>query len=44
MASIKQKTAAQKSGRLYTLVGFLVILLAFVAVTFFLLTRSSRNE
>ena len=34
----------QKSGRLYATVGFLVILLAFVAVTFFLITKESRNE
>jgi twitching motility protein PilJ len=44
MTSTEYKPAAQKSGRLYTLVGFLVLLLAFVAVTFFLLTRESRNE
>ena len=34
----------QKSGRLYAMVGFLVLLLAFVAVTFFLITKESRNE
>ena len=34
----------QKSGRLFALVGFLVILLAFVAVTFFLITKQSQNE
>ena len=38
------RPAAHRSGRLYTLVGFLVVLLAFVAVPFFLLTRASRNE
>ena len=38
------KPASQKSGSLYALVGFLVLLLAFVAVTFYLLTRESRNE
>ena len=30
--------------RLYTMVGFLVLLLAFVATTFFLITKESRNE
>jgi twitching motility protein PilJ len=44
MSATNFKPAIQKSGRLYTMVGFLVILLAFVAVTFFLLTRDSRNE
>lgn len=44
MTSTDYKPAAQKSSRLYTMVGFLVILLAFVAVTFYLLTRESRNE
>ena len=44
MTSTNYKPAAQKSSRLYTMVGFLVILLAFVAVTFYLLTRESRNE
>jgi twitching motility protein PilJ len=44
MTSANYKPTNQKSGRLYALVGFLVILLAFVAVTFFLLTRESRNE
>ena len=38
------KPTAQKSGGLYALVGLLVILLVFVAVTFYLLTRESRNE
>ncbi|NCF61344.1 MAG: hypothetical protein GWP58_00710 [Gammaproteobacteria bacterium] len=38
------KPSTQKSGRLYAMVGFLVILLAFVAVTFFLITKESRNE
>ncbi len=44
MTSTNYKPAAQKSSRLYALVGFLVLLLAFVAVTFYLLTRESRNE
>ena len=38
------KPTAQKSGGLYALVGLLVILLVFVAVTFYLLTKESRNE
>jgi twitching motility protein PilJ len=38
------KPPAQKSGRLYAMVVFLLLLLAFVAVTFFLITRESRNE
>ena len=45
MTSTSFKPATQqKSGRLYALVGFLVLLLAFVAVTFFLITKESRNE
>jgi twitching motility protein PilJ len=45
MTSTNFKPAAQqKSGRLYAMVGFLVLLLAFVAVTFFLITKESRNE
>jgi len=44
MTSTSFKPSAQKSGLLYAMVGFLVILLAFVAVTFFLLTRDSRIE
>ena len=38
------KPATQRSGGLYAMVGFLVLLLAFVAVTFFLITKQSRNE
>ena len=34
----------QKSIRLYAMVGFLVLLLAFVAITFFLISMESRNE
>ena len=34
----------QKSGRLYAIIGFLVLLLAFVAITFYLITKESRNE
>ena len=44
MKSTQDRTAVQKSGRLYTMVGLLVLLLAFVAVTFYLLTRESRNQ
>ena len=44
MTSTEYKPAANRSGRLYALVGFLVLLLGFVAVTFYLLTSESRNE
>jgi twitching motility protein PilJ len=44
MTSTSIRTLAEKSGLIYTTVGFLVLLLAFVAVTFFLLTRESRVE
>ena len=44
MNSTPERTTAQKTGRLYAMVGLLVLLLAFVAVTFYLLTRESRNE
>ena len=44
MKSTNYETADQKSGGLYAMVGFLVILLMFVAVTFYLLTSESRNE
>jgi twitching motility protein PilJ len=44
MTSTNSKTQAQKPGRLYAMVGFLVMLLAFVAVTFFLITKESRDE
>jgi twitching motility protein PilJ len=44
MTSSSLKPSALRSGRLYAMVVFLVLLLAFVAVTFFLLTRDSRNE
>ena len=44
MTSTEYKPTAQKSGRLYALVGFLVLLLGFVAVTFYLITVESRNE
>ena len=43
MTSTNYKPVKQKPGRLYAMVGFLVLLLAFVAVTFFLLTTESRN-
>jgi twitching motility protein PilJ len=44
MSTPQFKPAAQRSRLLYTMVVFLVVLLAFVAVTFFLLTRDSRIE
>ena len=44
MTTTRFKSTAEKPRLLYTMVGFLVLLLAFVAVTFFLLTRESRIE
>jgi twitching motility protein PilJ len=44
MTTTNYKPAVQRSGLLYTMVGFMVLLLAFVAVTFYLLTRDSRIE
>ena len=44
MTSTAFKPAAQRSYRLYMMVFFLVVLLTFVAITFFLITRDSRNE
>ena len=44
MTSTRTKPLAEKSGLIYTTVGLLVLLLAFVAVTFYLLTRESRIE
>jgi len=44
MSTTQFKPAMQKSRLLYAMVGFLVILLAFVAVTFFQLTRDGRVE
>jgi twitching motility protein PilJ len=44
MTATRYKSADQKSGRLYMMAGFLVLLLGFVAVTFFLITKESRNE
>jgi twitching motility protein PilJ len=43
-STIFKPATQQKSGRLYAMVGFLVLLLAFVAITFFLITKESRNE
>jgi len=43
-AKSTKKPSSQKSGRLYAMVGFLIALLAFVAVTFFLITEESQNE
>ncbi len=44
MKSESSRPALQRSGLLYIMVGLLVFLLAFVAVTFFLITRDSRNQ
>ena len=44
MTTTSSKSTAEKPRLLYTMVGFLMLLLAFVAVTFFLLTRESRIE
>jgi twitching motility protein PilJ len=44
MTTDVNKPATQRSGRLYIMVGLLVFLLAFVAVTFYLITRESRNQ
>jgi len=44
MSMTNLKLSAQKSGGLYAMVGLLVILLVFVAVTFYLITKESRNE
>jgi twitching motility protein PilJ len=38
------KPSTLKSGGLYAMVGLLVILFMFVAVTFYLITKESRNE
>jgi len=44
MTTSNFKSSARKSGGLYALVGLLVILLVFVALTFYLITKDSRNE
>jgi len=44
MKTETSRPALQRSGLLYIMVGLLVFLLAFVAVTFFLITRDSRNQ
>ena len=44
MTTSKVKLSIRKSGGLYALVGLLVILLVFVAVTFYLITKDSKNE
>lgn len=44
MTTSNFKPSTQKSGVLYSLVGLLVILLVFVAVTFYLIIKDSRNE
>jgi len=44
MTANEFKASAQKSSLLYAMIALLVLLLAFVAVTFYLLTRDSRIE
>jgi twitching motility protein PilJ len=44
MTSETIKPAHQRPGRLYIMVGLLVFLLAFVAITFYLITRDSRLQ
>ncbi len=44
MTTLNFKLSAQKSSGLYALVSLLVILLIFVAVTFYLITNDSRNQ
>ena len=44
MTIMNFKLSAQKSSGLYALVSLLVILLIFVAVTFYLITNDSRNQ
>ncbi len=44
MRTMNFKTSLLKSSGLYVVVGLLVMLLAFVAVTFYLITNDSRNE
>ncbi len=44
MTTDASKPIQQRSGRLYIVVGLLVFLLAFVAVTFYLITRESRYQ
>ena len=44
MTTSKFRYLVRKSGEIYVLLGVLVILLVFVAVTFYLITKDSRNE
>jgi len=44
MTASNFKSAARKSGELFALLGILVVLLVFVAVTFYFITKDSRNE
>ena len=44
MTTDATKAAPQRSGRLFIMVGLLVFMLAFVAVTFYLITRESRHQ
>jgi twitching motility protein PilJ len=44
MTNEASKQPQQRSGRLYIMVGLLVFMLAFVAVTFYLITRESQHQ
>jgi len=44
MTTDATKQAPQRSGRLYIMIGLLMFLLAFVAITFYLITRDSRYQ
>ena len=44
MTTANFESSARRSAGLYALVGLLVILLVFVAITFYLITKDSRNE
>ena len=44
MTTSNFKSSARRSAGLYALVGLLVLLLVFVAITFYLITKASRNE
>ena len=44
MTTSNFKSSARRSAGLYALVGLLVVLLVFVAITFYLITKASRNE
>jgi len=44
MTTDASKPSQQRSGRLYIMVGLLVFMLAFVAVTFYLIARESKHQ